>query len=190
MLPETDPDLFLVKALKAGDKSALSCLMERYSQSLYRFIYRYFPHEHTAQELTQDVFVRCYFHIHQFQANPKARFSTWLYRIATNLCRDYARSRSYRKNQKTSSLFGDNDFLDQVSNEKDPAQNIQSKEDLIILQKAIHELPHDLKTALILTALENRSYQECAYLLKTTTKTIEMRVYRARKLLNQKFHCS
>lgn len=196
MTPEFDPDLSLVLALQKGDKNALNEIMAKHSEALYRFIYRYFPHEQTAQEITQDVFVRCYFSIHQFQLkNKKAKFSTWLYRIATNLCHDHARSRFYRKNQKTFSLFEKNnqDYnLDQTlaTPAQNPTQSLQTKEELIVLQMAINELPHDLKTALIFTTLENRSHAECAEILKTTSKTIEMRVYRARKLLSQKLNRS
>ena len=181
-----DADLPLVRALQAGEDSALDQLMERHQEALFRFIRGYVQNEADATELTQETFVRAYFNIGRFK--PNAKFVTWLYRIALNLCRDHAKSSRTRNAARTDSLSGDDDSVvtaqrDLPASGETPAESAMTSEKMAALDRAIAQLPHDLRTALVMTVLEQRSQQECAELLETTPKTIETRVYRARKLL-------
>jgi len=184
-----DPDLLLWQELQQGHDTALNALMERHSDGLFRFIYRYVLNEEDARDLLQETFVRAYFKRHQFQS--RARISTWLYRIALNLCRDHARSRSTREGRLTESLVicpenGEERERDIVAKSANPAEVAQTNEALLLLERSIQALPHDLKAAFILAILENRSQKECADLLGITTKAVETRVYRARKILEAK----
>ena len=182
---EPDPDLALVEALAGGDESALTGLMDRYEQPILHFIYRHIPNDADARELAQEVFVRLFFNVGKFK--PEARFSTWLYQIALNLCRDHVKSRRTRQAAQTDSLSAREDdehpASDVAVENRTPSDAAQAREKLAALDDGMAALPHDLRTALVLTALEQRSHQECATLLKTTPKAIETRVYRARKLL-------
>ncbi|MFN2508102.1 MAG: RNA polymerase sigma factor [Chthoniobacterales bacterium] len=180
-----DADLALVQALQAGDDTALDELMERHQGPLFRFIRGYVGNEADAMELAQETFVRAYFKIGQFK--PTAKFATWLYRIALNLCRDHAKSRRARQAAATDSLSNEQDAStaegDLPAASKTPAEEALASEKMAALDRAIAQLPHDLRTALILAVFEQRTHQESAELLGTTPKTIETRVYRARKLL-------
>ncbi len=190
--PDSDPDWPLVRALQAGDDTALDGLMARHRDGLFRFAWRYVRNQETAADLTQETFVRAYFKIWQYR--PTAKFATWLYRIALNLCRDHARSAPARVAARTESFEvtgetsagDDRRKIEPVSPGQNPAEEAASGEEVRRLQAAIDTLPHDLKTALILSALENRSHKECAELLGITPKTVETRVYRARRLLGEK----
>lgn len=183
--PTIDPDWLLISALQAGDENALTELIHKYEQPLFRFIFRYVGAEETARDLVQETFVRLYFNAAKFKR--QAKFSTWLHTIATNLCRDYSRSKQYRRSRATVSFnaFGQDESRTADTSE-DPAEALLTSERVATLQAAIAELPHKLKTALILFALEDRSQAECAELLGVSAKTIETRVYRARKILEQK----
>ena|SRR5271163_3317377 len=152
---QEDPDLSFVTALKAGQDQALNALMDRHRKGVFNFVYRHIPNEADAHELTAEAFVRAYFNIGRFR--PSAKFVTWLYQIALNLCRDHLKSRAY-----------------------------EGREELSALEKAISELPEDLKNPLILTALEGYSQAEAAELLGISQKAVEMKIYRARKLLLEK----
>ena len=183
---ETDPDLALVEALAGGDDSALTGLMDRYEQPIFHFIYRHVPNDADARELAQEVFVRLFFNVEKFK--PEARFSTWLYQIALNLCRDHVKSRRVRQAAQTDSLSSREDddehpACDVAVENRTPSDAAQAREKLTALDDGMAALPHDLRTALVLTALEQRSHQECAELLMTTPKAVETRVYRARKFL-------
>ena len=176
---QTDLDLPLVQALQAGDESALNKLIRKYEEPLFWFIWRYTGDEETARDLLQETFVRLYFGIRRFK--PHAKFVTWLYSIAMNLCRDYARSKQRRQSCVTESLDA-GDLHHEVA-DRGAAVDVESHERLEALERAIKELPHDLRAALLLFAVEGRSQQECAELLGVSAKAVEARVYRARKRL-------
>jgi RNA polymerase sigma-70 factor (ECF subfamily) len=177
-----DPDLPLVRELQSGRDAALDELMARHRERIYRFIWRYIPREHDALELAQETFVRAYFNIGKF--NPRALFSTWLFAIALNLCRDRARSRAYRLARAAD---GDEARLDTLaSGEATPAEVLQRREKLRTLAVAIDELPAELKAPFIASVLEGASHRECAARLGLTEKAVEMKIYRARKILAEK----
>jgi RNA polymerase sigma-70 factor (ECF subfamily) len=180
-----DPDLALVRALQAGEDRALETLIHRHQEGVFRFVFRHISNEADAIELTQEAFVRVHFNIGKFR--PTAKFVTWLYHIALNLCRDHTRSQAYRYSSKTISIdvpVDENEGQRQPSsNQRKPDQQAQDREKLSAVEKAIAELPQELKSPLILTALEDRSYAETAELLGISPKAVEMKVYRARKLL-------
>jgi RNA polymerase sigma factor (sigma-70 family) len=184
-----DPDLPLIQELQRGNDSALDQLMRRHKEPLFRFIYRYVLNKEEARDLLQETFIRVYSKRDQFR--PSARFSTWLYRIALNLCRDQARSRAGKQQRLTESLVirsdeGKERERDITARSANPAEIVQTNEALLLVESTIQTLPHDLKVALILTVLEDRPQKECADLLGITIKAVETRVYRARKILETK----
>ncbi len=184
-----DPDLPLIQALQQGNDSALDELMQRHKEPLFRFIYRYVLNEEEARDLLQETFVRVYFKRDQYR--PSAKFTTWLYHVALNLCRDHARSHAGKQDRLTESLVvrsdeGEERERDITAKSANPAEVAQTNEELLILERAIQTLPPDLKAVLILAALENRPQKECADLLGITVKAVETRVYRARKMLETK----
>jgi len=187
-MTQEDPDLTLVQALKVGEDQALNALMDRHREGLFRFVLRHVHNEADALELAMETFVRAYFNIGKFR--PRAKFATWLYQIALNLCRDHLRSRAYQDSLQTVSFDvpteegGDPSLLPATKGR--PDQKTDRLEELIALEKAISELPEDFKSAFILTALEDRPQAEVAELLGISPKAVEMRVYRARKLLLEK----
>jgi RNA polymerase sigma factor CnrH len=179
-----DVDLPLVQALQSGDDTALDELMARYKGPVFGFILRYVQNEADAAELTQETFIRTYFNIRSF--TPKARFVTWLFTIAINLCRDHVRSRHHHDLNRTFSLNSrEGDMAELTAKNQNPSENAGQSEHTRDVAAAIDRLPHDLKTALVLTALEGLSHAEAAELLGTTPKGVETRVYRARKQLEK-----
>ena len=181
-----DPDLPLWQELQRGNNAALDTLMERHSGALFRFIYRYVLNKEDASDLLQETFVRAYFKRHQFQ--PRARISTWLYRIALNLCRDRARSRSAKEDRQTESLALPREEIAAAT--ATPADHATMDESMKLLEKAIQSLPDDLRTALILAVLEEKTQEECAQLLGISRKAVETRIYRARKILAERLSSS
>jgi RNA polymerase sigma factor CnrH len=183
-----DPDLILVQALKVGQDQALNELMDRHREGLFRFVLRQVHNEADALELATETFVRAYFNIGKFR--PAAKFVTWLYHIALNLCRDHLKSRAYQYSFRTVSFDApseqDQDPSLLLAAERGPDQKAERREELVALEKAINELPEELKGAFILTALEDRQQAETAELLGISVKAVETRVYRARKLLLEK----
>src|SRR5262245_58899519 len=99
---EEDSDLALVQALQNGKDGTLNELMDRHREGLFCFVSRHVGNQTDALELTMETFVRAYFNIGKFR--PKAKFATWLYQIALNLCRDHLRSRAYQYSLQTESF--------------------------------------------------------------------------------------
>lgn len=170
----------LAAKLRQGDRFVLTVLMERHKNSLYRTIWRHIGNEDDAYDLLQETFVRLYQKIDLYK--PEHRFKPWLFQIAVNLCRDHLR---YRKLRRLFWLERD-DTLDAPSDSPSPEQQTADILEYQRVQQAIEHLPASLRTAFILFAVEEHSLLECAEILDVTPKTIETRVYRARKILNEK----
>jgi RNA polymerase sigma factor (sigma-70 family) len=187
-MTQDDPDLALVQALKIGEDRALNALMDRHRDGIFHFVLRHVHNEADALELAMETFARAYFNIEKFR--PAAKFATWLHHIALNLCRDHLRSRAYRYSLRTASFDAPTqeggDLSVPAALERGPDQKAERLEELNALEKAISELPEELKSAFILTALEDRPQAETAELLGISLKAVEMRVYRARRLLLEK----
>ncbi|MCC5789933.1 MAG: RNA polymerase sigma factor [Opitutales bacterium] len=185
-----DPDRILLQSIAEGDEKALRELMLRHQEKLFHFAYRFVLNESDAAEIVSETFVRVHRKASQFR--PRAKVRTWIDTIAGNLCRDHQRR---EKRRRFFSLFsssngneGDEGFslLDKI-----PAKDLPADEDLLrtethgrLLQQ-IHSLPTKLKIPFILHILEEHSQRECAEILKVSEKTVETRIYRARKRLQE-----
>lgn len=168
--------------LKAGDEAALNLLMQRWQVPLVRFILRYTGNPTDAVELAQEVFVRVYQHRSRF--TPNRRFSTWVYTIATNLCRNQAR---WHRNHPTTPLAGQEGGSGSawVTPEPSPAARAEHSEIAALVRDQIQRLPHDLKTVILLFEYEECSHETIAGVLGCTPKAVESRLYRARKRLRK-----
>ncbi|RLC97737.1 MAG: RNA polymerase subunit sigma-70 [Chloroflexi bacterium] len=178
-----DADLPLLEAIRTGDEPALELLMERHQAPLFYFVLRYCGNELEAREVVQETFVRAFFKAGSFQ--PRSKVKTWLFTIALNLCRDAGRRRSRAPSfvsfdQPTSEGKPPLDVTDEGVTADERASRA---EELSHLRQAIDKLPEKLKVPLVLCVLEQRSHKEAADLLSTTPKTIELRIYRAKKKL-------
>lgn len=188
-MPEIDADLQSLEKIQKGDEAGLKELMDQHREALYHFIYRYVNNEADAAELTEETFFRVYQNASRFR--PNAKVITWIFTIAGNLCRDFIRRN--RKRQRDFSLNTDLDDTPNVqrgdtfaSNLSNPGEAVVSNESVSSVHAAIFALPHKLKFPFIFCILEENSYDACAEVLKTSRKTVETRIYRARKLLRKK----
>lgn len=177
-----DSDEQLIARLSAGQEAVLDVLMERYQQCLYHFVLRYIRDEQQAFDIVQETFFRVYTRASSF--NPSYKFKTWLYQIGLNLCRDQARRNAVLRFLPFREAHEEK-YYSTVRNSA--VEKLSEKEEEIaILHKHIAELPHKLKSALILFSLKEKSQLETAAILGVSQKTVETRVYRAKKLLKKK----
>lgn len=176
---DQESDDILLRRLQDGDRSALDALMRRHHAPLSRFVHHYLHGAQGVEDIVQESFIRLYFKAKGFRFQSAPR--TWLYQIAINLCKDHR-----RRNRELFAAI-DAEVMEQESGEPGMDEQLQHKRDLVRLSKYIDRLPEKLKTALILFAIEERSQEECAQLLGITPKALELRVYRARKMLAEKF---
>jgi RNA polymerase sigma-70 factor (ECF subfamily) len=157
--------------------------MERWRSPLIAFILRYLGNREDAIDLAQETFVRVYEHRHSFKGD--AKFSSWLFSIAANLCRNQLRWRSRHPAVSLDAEDDDGNSKQQEDDAPSPAENAQQGELARAVQKEIQALPHDLRVAVILSVYEERSHGEIAEVLKCSAKAVESRLYRAREILRE-----
>jgi len=181
------PDRADMEKLAAGHDAALNDLMERHSTPVFHFLCRMLNNEDDANDLAQETFVRVYRARESFRTNEK--FTTWLYTIAANLARNHFRWRSRHPNV---SLEATSENTDQTlgstlpANDPAPSDQALAAERAAAVRQAVHELPEDLREAMVLCEWEEHSVAEAATILESTPKAIESRLYRARQLLRKK----
>lgn len=185
-MEQNDEDLQAIMRIRDGDESGLVDLMRRYKDAVFRLAIRFTGNHADATELAEETFFRVYSHAARYR--PKAKVRTWVFAIATNLCRDHFRRNAKRRRDASinvpvgpDSETEAGEFL--ADSEADPAERMLSRESIDAIDAEIRKLPDKLKLPLILCALEDHSYDECAAMLKTSRKTVEMRIYRARQML-------
>lgn len=184
-------DKRLMAALAAGDDLALNRLVSRWQMPVRHFVFRYVQNEADADDLVQETFVRVFRHRGRYR--PASRFSTWLFTIAVNLCRNHAEKRARRPTVPLDdphldgvSADGDRPATEHASGEPGPAETLAASERARAVRAAIAELPHDLRTAVLLFEYDDLSHAEIAAIAETTPKAVETRLYRARHLLRDK----
>jgi RNA polymerase sigma-70 factor, ECF subfamily len=182
---EADPDAELMLRLKNGEDWALNELMTRWQEPLVAFIYRYIGRQSEALDLAQETFVRIFETRHRYVA--RAKFSTWLFAIAANLCRNYLRWRQKREEPLADAWDAENAEARECSAAPDdrPDQAAIRSESISLVRAAIERLPHDLKTVILLYEYESLSYADIASVLRCSVKAAEMKLYRARQSLRE-----
>jgi RNA polymerase sigma-70 factor, ECF subfamily len=183
---EADPDAELMLRLKNGEDRILNELMTRWQQPLVAFIYRYIGHHAESLDLAQETFVRVYETRHRYTVRGK--FSTWLFAIAANLCRNYLRWRQ-RRGQSVPETWdtADAELSESFQSLDDsPDQAAMRLESIALIRVAIDKLPHDLKTVVLLYEYQSLSYTEISAVLGCSVKAVEMKLYRARHLLRER----
>ena len=179
-----DIDRTDMSELASGGEAALNRLMDRHGNRVLHFLTRILGDEQEAMDLTQETFVKVYVHRKRFRRHGK--FSTWLYAIASNLARDRFRWRKRHPNIPLSVFIKDdlNPSLEERFEESPNPQEMAShSEEAELVEKAIAELPEELRVPIVLSEYEGRPHAEIAEILGCSTKAVEMRVYRARKQL-------
>lgn len=161
-----------IAAARRGCDDAFRRLVERHQHRIHRLCYHYLGNDADALEACQDTFVRAHRALPRFK--PRARLSTWLHRIALNLCRD-----RLRRLRKTVPLEG----LELPCTHAAPDESAIRDADLAKLDLALAALPPRLREPIILTCLDGLSHADCAAILKCSERAVEGRLYRARQRL-------
>lgn len=170
--------------LTAGHDAALNALMDRHAEKLFHYLVRSLQDESDAADLAQETFVRVYQNRAKF--DPRQKFSTWLYAIASNLVRDRYRwrSRHPQVSLDAESAQTESGLQDTLRAEEPlPDQRIEAGERAEAVRKAVAALPEELKQPLVLAVYQDLPQAEIAAILKCSVKAVETRIYRARQQL-------
>lgn len=186
---ETDEQLMV--RLSSGDKDAFEALFLRYKNRLYAFIYRFFGDPAVTEEIFQETFLRVYKYSPKYK--PVAKFSTFLYRIATNLSINELKRRKLVPMYYLGTLK-DRQEGQQTMIEEDVQSQLRSPEDRVYadelefhLQKALNSLPESMRVTLLLSEVEGKKYDEIAVIMNCSVGTVKSRVNRSRSKLLQYF---
>ncbi len=176
-----DLDLELMRCLAEGDDLALNRLMDAWSQPLIAYLTRLTGNSATAHDLAQEAFVRV--HRHRMEFRQSQKFSTWLFAIATNLARNHFRW----LNRHPETLLDHENLRDlpMAAQNASPDEQTMANERLDAMQRAIAQLPPDMREVIILATWHGMSHVEIARVQNTSEKAVELRLYRARKLLRE-----
>ena len=166
-----------------GDVNAFETLVVEYEKNVYAITQRMTGNAEDAADMTQETFIKAYNSLSSFRGDSK--FSVWLYRIATNVCLDFLRSRSRKP---TVSLSMEDDDGEEM--QLDIADESQSPEMLLergltrdAVRRGLNALPPDYKQILLLREIQGLSYDEISDVLDLEVGTVKSRIFRARKRL-------
>ena len=182
----TDEELML--RVQSGVTDCFDVLVERYEVRLFNYLYRLTGNRDEAEEIAQEAFVKAYIHADKYKTI--ARFSTWLYTIATNLVRNRIRSRS-RAPQLISLWtrgFGDSDeerVLDIEDTGRMPDEAINDAELSSVINRAIAKIPEKYRESFVLREINELSYEEIAAVTGLKLGTVRSRINRARNYFRQ-----
>ena len=183
-VPRQEDEKLIGEALK-GDQAAFKQLVKKYHNAIYSLIYRIVHDREQIEDLTQEVFVKAFASIKNF--NPEYAFSTWLYKIATNSSIDYLRKKKLRTfsiDKPIISEEGEHSF--EISDTTyQPDIDVIQRQRTHIIEEAIKQLPEKYRRVIILRHSEDRDYADIAKILKLPIGTVKAHIFRARELLNK-----
>lgn len=174
----------VVQRVLGGDIALLEIIMRRYNQRLFRVVRSIVRDDSQAEDIVQEAYVRAYEHLSQFEG--RAKFSTWLTKIA--IYEAYARVRrfDYQNVDSISKLEGQN--LDMKSNERDPEQQAFDGEIKMLLKRAFDALSNDYRSVFMLREVEGLSIAETAECLEISEDNVKTRLHRARGQLQRELY--
>jgi RNA polymerase sigma-70 factor (ECF subfamily) len=189
VVAEPPSDHALLEATRTGDEAAFAELVGRYRNQITSYIYRMTSDYETAVDLSQETFVRVYRAASRYQASHA--FSTYIYRIATNLAISELRKRKRRRLVSLTGFFQSSDGSPPTEFNPPDVRPLQDtalveRERQSAVERAIQTLPEKYRAPLVLRDVEGKSYEEIALILETNEGTVKSRISRARSFLRDK----
>ena len=169
----------LVKRFLEGDQDSFNLLMWRWEKPLYHFIYRMIGDQEEARDICQESFLRAYRSLKGFR--QKAKFSSWLYKIAINQCHSWGRKRNRARVISLSEIARGDEYAPRE--EREGASNspmeatLQRRESKIMVRQALARLPEKQRLIIILKEYQGLKFSEIAQLLRRPVSTVKSRLY-------------
>ena len=177
-----------IKQVLKGDQNAFADIVSLYQHKLYQVCYRMLGNKQEAEDIAQEAFVRAYMNLHTF--DQKRKFSTWLYRIGTNLCIDRIRKKKpdYYLDAEVAGTEGLNLYSQIASDDQLPEETIEKMELQDRIQYEIGRLPDKYRTVVVLKYIEELSLQEISEILDMPLGTVKTRIHRGREALRKQLN--
>ncbi len=177
----------LVRAVQAGDKSAFDTLVLRHKDKLYNMVYWLLGDYQEANDCAQEIFIKVFKSIKAFRF--ESAFSTWLYRITVNTCKNRLKSAAFQWKKKTISLENPRDTeqggapLEIQDHAPSPSLELEKKETLMRIQQGINSLPPEQQRMVVLRDIQGLSYEEIVEITGLNLGTVKSRLARGRLAL-------
>jgi RNA polymerase sigma-70 factor (ECF subfamily) len=169
---EKEEDFILIRSFIKGNESTFRTLVIKHKEKVRNLVYLTLGDVEFVDDISQDVFISVYHKLREFRFESK--FTTWLYRITVNKCRDYLRKKKVR------SIFVPIKDTDREYGGGPVSENIDIPN---LVRNAIDKLPEKLKAPLVMRDIDGFSYKEIADMMGTEVGTIKSRIFRARESL-------
>jgi len=178
-------DAQVMLRVKAGDESAFDYLVQKYRRPMLGFMYRMAHNSAVAEDLAQEVFLRVYRSRENYEAS--AKFTTWLYRIASNLAVNHARDTRHERPENTVSLDEPDHetglTMDVPDDSLTAEENIVKRERLAAIRQRVQALPERQRIAVIMHKYQQMDYRQIADVLKLSESAIKSLLFRAYETL-------
>jgi RNA polymerase sigma-70 factor (ECF subfamily) len=179
----TSTDEELVARAIGGDPDSFNELIRRWERPIYALAYRQIGREEDARDVCQETFLRAYRALGGFRG--QAKFSSWLYRIALNLCRDWMRR---ERRTPVVQMPEDTDVIERAA-AREPSESIEdrlARADLSrVVERAMALLPEEQRTAILLKEYQGLTFQEIADLVGCPLSTVKTRLYQGLTVLRR-----
>ncbi|HKQ13538.1 MAG TPA: RNA polymerase sigma factor RpoE [Steroidobacteraceae bacterium] len=185
-MTQDDSDQQLVERVQAGDKAAFDLLVRKYQHRVLKLVSRFVSDAAEAEDVAQEAFLKAYRALASFRGD--SAFYTWLYRIAINTAKNALVSNRRRPVDFDLDLQ-DPEQYDRHARLKEgdtPEGVLLTEEIRSVVEKAMEQLPEDLRTAIVLRELEGLSYEEIAEAMDCPVGTVRSRIFRAREAIDKK----
>jgi RNA polymerase sigma-70 factor (ECF subfamily) len=180
-------DAQIMLRVKAGDDAAFDYLVQKYRRPIVHFMYRTTRAEGAAEELAQEVFLRVYRSRQTYEAS--AKFTTWLYRIATNLSMNYARDTKHERPENTVSVDAKDEEtglgFDVPDLSLSAEQNMVRRERLMAIRQRVLSLPDKQRHAVLMHKYQTMDYKQIAEVLKLSESATKSLLFRAYETLRE-----
>ncbi|GAB6157919.1 sigma-70 family RNA polymerase sigma factor [Desulfotomaculum varum] len=179
-------DQLLVERSKKGDREAFEHLVQLYENKVYTIAYRLMGNHADAADLAQEAFIKIYQALPNFRGDSS--FSTWIYHITVNVCRDELRKRQRRPTVSLDepAADGNNNTYEIRSVAPGPEEMLDRSETQAMIQQCLNALSDDYRTILVMREIQELSYEEIADILGCSLGTVKSRLSRARQALKEK----
>jgi RNA polymerase sigma-70 factor, ECF subfamily len=185
-MTQDDSDQQLVERVQAGEKAAFDLLVRKYQHRVLKLVSRFVSDAAEAEDVSQEAFLKAYRALASFRGD--SAFYTWLYRIAINTAKNALVSNRRRPVDFDLDLQ-DPEQYDRHARLKEgdtPEGVLLTEEIRSVVEKAMEQLPEDLRTAIVLRELEGLSYEEIAEAMDCPVGTVRSRIFRAREAIDKK----
>ena len=186
MSSDREADQALVERVQRGDKKAFDVLVLKYQHKVGNLISRYIRDSSEVLDVTQEAFIKAYRALPKFRG--ESAFYTWLYRVAINTAKNHLAAQARRPpgDDIEADMAEQMDMGSPLKEYATPENLALQREIAQTIQKALDQLPEDLRTAITLRELEGLTYEEIAQAMECPIGTVRSRIFRAREAIDSK----